>query len=183
MTANNLNCTKCLGVGERHDAYAEFNPTTKEFSGGMRRCTWCEGRGTFPALDVAATIAAIMTTRGAKRIRKSMVSPTARDPLARRAYYVWRLARFHGGADVTMPMMAMLLIEGDPTIAQLDVVADRVALAAFGTSRAAVSRWGRALGHDVPDVPGLPASAYEGGPVHDGNDPITTMILASEGRE
>lgn len=179
-----LNCTKCDGAGEKYSDYANFNSATKEFSGGMKRCIYCNGKGTFPALDVEATVNACFTTRGGKRFRKSFTSPVGRaEPQAIRAYYVWRLARFHGGADVTMPMTAMMLIDGDPTVKQLDVIADRVARAAFGTSNAAATRWGRALGYDVPETPGLPASAYSGGPVHDGNDPDTRAMLALESKE
>lgn len=179
-----LNCTKCDGAGQKHSDYANFNPLTKQFTGGMQRCHYCQGRGTFPALDVEATVSACFTTRGAKRFRKSMTSPLPRESAeAIRAYYVWRMARFHGGADVTMPMTAMLLIEGDPLAKTLDAISDRVALAAFGTSNAAATRWGRALGYDVPETAGLPASAYSGGPVHDGNDPNTTAMLAAESKE
>jgi len=179
-----LNCTKCDGKGEKHSDYAHFNASTKEFTAGMKRCHYCNGRGTFPALDVEATVNACFTTRGGKRFRKSMTSPLPREsPEAIRAYYVWRMARFHGGADVTMPMTAMMLIEGDPVVKQLELMADKVAIAAFGTSNAAASRWGRALGYDVPETPGLPASAYSGGPVHDGNDPDTSAMLAIESKE
>lgn len=176
-------CTKCDGNGEKHSDYANFNATTKEFTPGMKTCIYCSGKGNFPDLDIDAIMAAIFTTRGVKKFRKSMTSPIGRDPIASRAYYVWRLTRFHGGADVTMPMMAMMLIEGDPMVKQLDQIADRVARAVYGTSNAAATRWGRALGYDVPDVAGLPASAYEGGPVHDGNDRETAMMLRNEGKE
>lgn len=179
-----LNCTKCDGKGETYSNYAHFNPQTKEFRGGVKACHYCKGRGTFPELNIEAIVGACFTTRGAKRFRKSMTSPISRDSAETvRVYYVWRMARFHGGADVTMPMTAMMLIEGDPLAKTLDQIADRVAVAAFGTSNAAAARWGRAMGYDVPDMPGLPASAYEGGPVHDGNDPDTSAMLAVESNE
>jgi hypothetical protein len=178
-----LNCTKCDGKGEAFSDFANYNQVTREFSPGMKACIYCQGRGTFPELNVEAVVSACFTTRGGKRFRKSMTSPVGRaSPEAVRAYYVWRLARFHGGADVTMPITAMMLIDGDPMVKMLDAISDRVALAAFGTSNAAATRWGRALGYDVPETPGLPASAYSGGPVHDGHDPNTTAMLAVESK-
>lgn len=76
-------------------------------------------------------------------------SPAGR--LACQAYYVWRMARFHGGADITMPpIMAMLFVDsrhysqGD--ISELDRFADTLAEETFGTSMAVALRWGRALG-------------------------------------
>lgn len=179
-----LNCTKCDGFGSTHSDYANYNAATGVFSPGMKHCHYCKGRGTFPELDVEATVIACFTTRGGKRFRKSMTSPVGREsPEAIRAYYLWRMARFHGGADVTMPMTAMMLIEGDPTVKTLDQMADVVAKKAFGTSNAAATRWGRALGYDVPETPNLPASAFSGGPVHDGNDPDTAAMLAIESKE
>lgn len=179
-----LNCTKCDGAGEKYSDYTHYNAKTEQFSGGMKRCHYCNGAGTFPALDVEATVNACFTTRGGKKFRKSMTSPVGRDKAAEiRAYYVWRMARFHGGADVTMPMTAMMLIEGDPMVKALEAMADKVARLVYGTSYAAATRWGRALGYDVPETAGLPASAQSGGPVHDGNDPNTTAMLAAESRE
>lgn len=177
-------CERCKGAGEYHSDYAKFDQATKEFSPGMERCSPCEGRGVFPGLDVPGIMDAIRTTRGAKKFRKSMVSPTRKEGIAAaRAYYVWRLARFHGGADVTMPMMADLVTRCDPFKRELDALSEMVAKKVYGTDMAAATRWGRALGYNVPDSPNLPASAQSGGPVHDGNDPLTTAMLEDERRE
>jgi hypothetical protein len=74
------------------------------------------------------------------------------------------MARFHGGADVCLPMMAEMDINGDPYEPELNALAEAVARKVFGTDLAASMRWGRALGY-VDKVPeGLPDSAYEGGP-------------------
>ena len=51
----------------------------------------------------------------------------------RRAYYVWRMARFHGGADMTMPVMAGMNASGEPCKETLDKLADTMAREAFGT--------------------------------------------------
>lgn len=154
-------CTRCKGAGTCPDI---LRP------GQTRPCYRCEGRGSFPGLDIPAIAELISAGKGdKKRFRKSWpsrLSPWSnKDVNVRRAYYVWRLARFHGGADVTLPMTAMTLIEGDPMKAVLDQLSDIVAKKVFGTDRAAVHRWGRALGFVNQADPSLPASAQEGGPV------------------
>lgn len=81
--------------------------------------------------------------------------------------YVWRMARFHGGADVTMPMMASFDLQnyvdsilGIQSVCvcgtindaareylnHLDKVAEQVVVACGGNPHAAAMRWGRALG-------------------------------------
>ncbi len=124
-------------------------------------CLGCNGAGTFPPLDVAALRAEITGRRGLMSIR----------PKSPRGYYVWRIARFSGGADVTMPIMASVGVRHDPFKRELDVLADAVAREVFGTDVAAAHRWGRALGHLGRDLPGLPASAYPSGPVADEDKP------------
>lgn len=84
-----------------------------------------------------------------------------------------------------MPVTAMLVIEGDPEKASLDAIADRVARGVYGTDFAAASRWCGALGGSYLDrdprtgAP-LPASAFSGGPVHDGADRETDAMLAAD---
>jgi hypothetical protein len=63
-----------------------------------------------------------------------------------RAYYVWRMARYHGGVDMCMPVMAGLFTGDDPQLRDLEVYADEVAKKAFGTDLAAAYRWGKAMG-------------------------------------
>ncbi len=69
--------------------------------------------------------------------------------LSHQAYYVWRLARFHGGADTTMPMLASLMMHGaaKEEMDSLDYLADKVAMEAFGTDMAAAHKWSGVLGH------------------------------------
>lgn len=157
----NAPCTKCKGEGFRIYAHR---------LGERNKCLWCEGTGTFSGVDVEAIKRLITVGKDQKaRLRASWppkLSPwRTKDSTIRRAYYVWRLARFHGGADVTMPMTAMSAVEGDPHQPLLDALSDIVAKKAFGTDRAASHRWGRLLGFVKEDAPGLPSSAYEGGPV------------------
>ena len=124
-------------------------------------CRGCGRTGTFSAPDFDAILNEV---RGRKGLR-------TKRPDSARAYYVWRMARFHGGADVTIPMFAMSEISGDPFVAELDSFADLVAKAAFGTNLAAAHRWGGLLGlRSAAERPmkGLPATAYELGPVLNG---------------
>jgi hypothetical protein len=110
-------------------------------------CYGCDGTGEFPAVDIDKLRETILATKGKNKgkLRASMASPTS-GMEAKRAYYVWRLARFHGGADMTMPVMADLLIRHDPFKPLLDAIADAVAKITFKTDLAAAYRWGRALG-------------------------------------
>jgi len=114
-----------------------------------RKCYSCDGKGTFEAFDNAAILTAI---KGRKEgtIKSSMVSyakPNEDKVFHSRCYYVWRLARFHGGVDMTMPVMASVFTQGDPFIAELDTLSDAVAQTCFGSNMKAAYRWGRALGH------------------------------------
>ena len=88
------------------------------------------------------------------------------------------MARFHGGADVTMPVCASMDVAGDPFVDVLDIIADRVAQRVYGTDKAAAYRWGSALfGSDMKVPDGMPASAYSCGPVVlDGDKPEEEMM-------
>jgi len=157
-------CNRCKGTGK----YVCMDGT--EF-----KCSSCNGTGKYPGLDVDGIINALFTSRGGtKRFRKAF--PTKLNHYGSvdgaRIYYVWRLARFHGGADVTLPMTADMLLGGDPFRNELDAMAEYVAEKVFGTTMAAAYRWGNLLGFNKGETPaGLPASAYEGGPVADDDKP------------
>lgn len=128
-------------------------------------CLYCYGAGSFPRPDLKALVEAVTTSKAGRRRFRASRPKREQSIAANRAYYVWRLARFHGGADVTMPIVAGVLNGSDPWIDSLDVIAEAVAKQAFGTDMAAANRWGRALGYLDGDLPGLPESAYAGGPV------------------
>jgi hypothetical protein len=64
----------------------------------------------------------------------------------RRAYFVWRMTRFHAGVDMRIPAMAMAIIDGDPAEAALDQLAGQLAEQYFGTQLAAVATWVPLLG-------------------------------------
>lgn len=148
-------CTACKGSGEHVSPAFELDG--KVWPERRSRCHSCDGTRVFAVPNYTEILAAI-------RGRKGLISKRPKDA---RAYYVWRMARFHGGADVTMPMGAMLECHGDPWTKELDVLADAVAKRVFGTDLAAAHRWGSALGHIKADdeMPGLPATAYQSGPV------------------
>jgi hypothetical protein len=157
-------CTRCKGTGTR------TSPAFDQYPERTYACHCCDGKGSFPAVDVQAIAQMITAGKGDKqRFRKSWPSKLTpyrtNDVTVRRAYYVWRLARFHGGADVTMPMTADMVNAGDPFKPVLDHLSDVVAKRVFGTDMAAANRWGSLLGFSKGSTPGLPASAYEGGPV------------------
>lgn len=154
--AERLDCGKCEGTGESGAV-------------SLRPCPFCDGRGFFLAPDVPALLQLIKGRKpGSLRSKR---------PDSDRAYYIWRMARFHGGADVTMPMTASLAVAGDPYIPLLDLVADKVAERIYGTSRAGATRWANALGMELVPEEGMPASAYSGGPVvTDSNKPYSEQL-------
>lgn len=163
-------CPRCNGTKTVHSQWAKDNG----YEGPEGKpCPNCNATGEFPGLDITTLVEALFTSRGGtKRFRKSFASaPGYKDRDAARAYYVWRLARFHGGADVTMPVTADLLLRQDPFKPELDFISEQVAKRVFGTDMAAAYRWANALGYDVPVPANQPASAHSGGPVVDDNKP------------
>jgi len=146
-----LTCTKCKGTGELvFGGWARADGST--YPESRHKCSSCCGTGQFAPIDEKAILEAIMATKGKNKgkIRASMSSSDGfrkrGDATIPRAYYVWRIARFHGGVDVTMPIMADTLISGDPCKKELDALADKVAKEQFGSNMRAAIRWGRALG-------------------------------------
>lgn len=147
------NCLSCNGKGEViREAFISGETTHPK---SINRCSGCNGLGTFTSPDEPIILAAIRTRRGLRSSR----------PRDSRQYYVWRMARFAGGADVTLPMMAAMEIRHDPFKPELDALADHVAHEVYGTELAGAHRWGHALGTLERDQGGLPDTAYSGGPV------------------
>ena len=118
----NRNCTRCNGT-----KVASYDPS--------KACIWCKGTGEFSQPDLDAI-------RAKLKGRKGLVS---KKPDDKRAGYVWRMARFHGGKDVTLPVMAPLDVTGDPFIEELDVLADETAKTYFGSDLAGAARWYKAF--------------------------------------
>jgi hypothetical protein len=172
-----LPCTSCKGTGTYVSPAWSYEGT--DYPERTTKCYGCDGRGSFTCPDTAAIVKLLSgKSKGGLRSAK----PKQDTEAGKRAAYVWRFARFHGGADVTMP--CTVDAQGDPYKVLLDLMADAVASRAFGTNMAAAYRWGRALGFTNKATPeGLPASAYEGGPEHDWKDQDTITMLRLSKKE
>jgi hypothetical protein len=150
-------CQSCKGTGKR--TYSD------------KPCLTCNGQVNIEAPNVQSILTLIKGRKGL-RSKAPDVHGVNWTLLNLRAYYVWRLARFHGGMDVTMPMTATSLVHGDPFVHELGALAEAVAKRVYGTDMAAAYRWAGALGGSVTVPDGMPASAYPCGPVVlDGNKP------------
>lgn len=153
-------CLRCKGTGEY-----------KSFTGKITTCDYCEGKGYLPSpleeQELREIIERITINRKGKLSLRKSAPNNVRDRIGykeSRIYAVWRLARFHGGLDVTMPMCAMTDIYYDPYQDEIDAIASKVAQIFCGTDMAAACRWGQLFGW-AKDVPaGLPITAYEGSP-------------------
>ena len=140
LWSNHLPCTRCKGEKTIPDILDKSR---------MRDCPSCGGTGEFAPINLDDLLNRIRASQGKNkgRLRASMTSPSRKDGMgAARAYYVWRMARFHGGQDVTMPIVASSCVHGDPFTDKLDAIAEHVAKLAFGTDLAGVARWARAFG-------------------------------------
>jgi len=143
-------CLRCKGTGTTFSK--GFTYGDKVYPDKTETCTRCKGEKVYPAPNLDTILEQITTSRGAppgKRKFRAAFPSTLKhwsDRAAARAYYVWRLARFHGGKDMTMPMTAETVIGGDPFHKELEAMSDAVAKAYFGTDMAAAQRWGRAFG-------------------------------------
>ena len=131
-------CTSCSGAGVT--VREAFSYEGRSYPEKRSPCASCEGRGTFSAPCDATIEQAIKgrASAGSARLRSAR-------PKDRRAHYVWRMARFHGGVDMTMPVMASVEIHGDPYRAELDALADAIARKYLGSDLRAARRWGHAL--------------------------------------
>lgn len=133
-------CKRCEGTGKFVDIYAHASE---------QKCYYCHGTGSFSDFSESDIINLIISSKGKNKgkLRASMTSTNHSDGLTKnRSYYVWRMARFHGGADTTMPIMAQLCVRYDPYIKELDLLADKIASKYFGSNMRAARLWGRALG-------------------------------------
>lgn len=164
--AQTRTCTACVKTPGEWVSLAFTSLEGKVYPERRRPCLTCKG-----ALEIEAPNEAEIRAAVAGRPKNGRPTLRSKRPDDERAYYVWRIARFHGGADVTLPMMATLSLGRDPWKPELDALADRIASEVFGTRLAGASRWATALGY-IPEAPaGLPASAYPCGPVADADKP------------
>jgi len=140
-------CLRCKGEGTVF--HAGFTYEGKVYPDENKVCPCCKGNKVFWEPDYQAIKKAIISSKGVSKGKlKSSWAGTKHygDQGMARAYYVWRLARFHGGADPKMPMTADLVLRADPFKPELDRMADEVAKESFGTDMAAAFRWGKAFG-------------------------------------
>jgi len=163
-----LACTKCKGAGHVLSMgyrYTKEDGTLMVVPIKWKACGHCDGVAWFHAPDLAALIKAV-TGRKPRTLR-------SKRPDGTREYYVWRLARFHGGKDVCLPMVAEMDIAGDPYRDMLDELARIIAKAYFGNSNVGTARWQQALygTHNFSDLP-----EQLDGPVHDGRKPLEEML-------
>lgn len=142
-----LPCSRCEGTKIR----VSEGFTTEDgrvYPRTEKPCHACEGRGDFPPVNINAIMAAIVPKQGKNKgsLRATMTAPYRGTVNDARAYYTWRLARFHGGKDMRMPMSADMVCWGDPHRDFLDKLSEQVAKRFFGTDMAAAIRWGQAFG-------------------------------------
>lgn len=143
-------CTRCKGVGT---TFREgFSYEGRTYPDKTETCSRCNGDKQYQAPNWDALIEACTTARGAekgkRKFRAAFPSKLKhwQDREAARAYYVWRIARFHGGKDMTMPITASTVIGGDPFQDELEALASIVAKRFFGSDMRAASRWAQAFG-------------------------------------
>ena len=138
-------CTQCHGTGQRRRSDDTVQP-----------CIHCDGRGHFDAPDFKAILKAI---EGRKRIMSPcegvgvIKALRTKRPDDSRAYFVWRMTRFHSGADVCMPMTAAFEISGDPYFKELNEFAASYAAALTGKGSIGSQRWHHAYGGPEPTDP------------------------------
>jgi len=169
------NCKRCKGIGTCEQWI--WNKETQQGHHGPGPCKECNatgkiGKPDFDKIFQMITKSVKGSDKRAFRTAKPKFENEHRNQEEGRAYFVWRMVRFHSGQDVTMPVVASMCVTYDPYDKELDGMADAVAKHAFGTNMAGAYRWANALGYNMPSSPNLPASAYSGGPVvMDNNKP------------
>ena len=140
-------CLQCKGTGVLFSK-GFTSLEGKVYPDTERQCYACQGSKTFAPPNAQVILPLIVSKRGKLRLLTAFPAKLDRfkDLNAGRAYYVWRLARFHGGKDTTLPMTAGMVTRGDPFKDELDKMADQVAKEFFGTDLAGAVRWGQAFG-------------------------------------
>jgi len=156
-------CSRCSGSGcMLHEG---FTTEHKDYPTYWEKCCHCDGAGWFLAPAFSELVKKVVG-RKPRTLR-------SKRPEDSRAYFIWRLARFHGGKDVCLPMVAEMEISGDPYKDLLDEFSKLIAKACFGSSNVGAARWQQAMygSHQFSDLP-----PYIDGPVHDGQKPLEEML-------
>ena len=154
MSTSTMNCTRCNGTGLvdhwRRD-------------GSKLQCDCCDGRGTFEAPDLEQLCAAIKGRKpGTLRSKR---------PDDARAWFLWRMCRFHSGKDVTLPMTASLAVDGDPFVPTLDAAARVIAQHLTGKKSIGSARWRHAMHGETLADPSILSM-----PVADGDKPFEERL-------
>lgn len=176
MTTNNIQslidseqlpCGRCNGtkiiVYEGFTALDGTVYPTKE-----KPCLWCDGLGYFTKPNIIELVKAVKGRKPGKLRSKR--------PDDSRAYFIWRMARFHTGADVCLPMTAQMEVAGDPYRDLLELVAEMLAERLTGHGSAGRARWQAAMYGTAPQERYLPEAAYPGGPVADSDKPLEELL-------
>lgn len=165
-----LPCKRCNGDGYTfHRGFdvdeSSLDGKPKSFPSKWKQCVCCNGVGWFHAPDLKMLALSI-------KGRKPGTLKSKR-PDDSRAYYVWRLARFHGGKDVCLPMGAELEISGDPYRDTLDAAAKLIAQAIYGSGNVGSARWQQAMygRHNYSDLPPV-----LDGPTYDTDKPVSEFM-------
>jgi len=165
-----LPCSACKGDGYIfhcgfHVTESILDGKPKDFPSRWSVCIRCNGLGWFHAPDLKSLVQ-LINGRKPRTLR-------SKRPDSARAYYLWRLARFHGGKDVCLPMGAEMEISGDPYRDTLDAAAKLVAAAYFGSGNVGAARWQQAMHgrHDFNDLP-----AVIDGPTYDTDKPLSELL-------
>lgn len=133
-------CEICKGTGVRiHAGFTALDGTVYP----ERRYTCRCNNGKFPELNKGDIEKSIVVTRKGKTSLRASPPDVKRfgNLDGSRIYYVWRLARFHGGKDMTMPIMAQTAVYGDPYLKELESLSDTMAKKYYGTDLAAAKAW------------------------------------------
>lgn len=169
-------CKRCNGTGTDQSVwhYNANEPDKSRFGPGP--CKECNQTGKIAKPDFNAIYAAVTKTTKENKTALRKSKPALKNEFANlsegRIYFVWRIIRFHGGVDVTMPMNAEMAIHYDPYHDELDQFASALAKIFLGTDMAAAYRWMNALGHNIPVPNNQPETAFSCGPVvTDNNKP------------
>ena len=158
-------CNACQGAGHTLSKGFTCEKNGMRFPSTWRKCYACDGKGYFFAPDIFSLVEKVKGRKPGKLRSKR--------PDDVRAYYVWRLARFNGGADVCLPMAAEMEISGDPYKPTLEQLSKIVAKSVFGSGNVGSARWQQAMhgSHEYKELPPI-----IDGPVYDSDKPAEEMI-------